>query len=58
MDGLKKGEYQALIAQDPAAIGTQGGQQAVATLEGKPVTRTLTAQPHPIPKDDMDANSQ
>ncbi|WP_326569047.1 ABC transporter substrate-binding protein [Amycolatopsis rhabdoformis] len=58
VDGLRKGEYQGLIAQDPAAIGTQGVQQAVAALEGKPVTRNLTAELHSITKDDMDANSK
>jgi len=58
VDGLKKGDYQALIAQDPGNIGTQGVDQAVAALEGKPVTRNLTAQLHSITKADMDANSQ
>ncbi|SDZ15663.1 ribose transport system substrate-binding protein [Amycolatopsis xylanica] len=58
VEGLKKGEYQGLIAQDPAAIGQQGVQQAIAALEGKPVTRTLTAQLHSITKDTLDANSQ
>ena len=51
-------QAQALIAQDPASIGTQGVDQAVAALGGKPVTRNLTAQLHSITKDDMDANSQ
>ncbi|WP_410574031.1 ABC transporter substrate-binding protein [Amycolatopsis sp. cmx-4-61] len=58
VEGLKNGQYQALIAQDPASIGTQGVQQAVAAVEGKPVTRNLTAQLHSITKADMDANSQ
>ncbi len=58
VEGLKKGEYQALIAQDPAAIGQQGVQQAIAALEGKPVTRNLTAELHSITKANMDANSQ
>ncbi|MFD9890629.1 ABC transporter substrate-binding protein [Amycolatopsis sp. NPDC058986] len=58
VDGLKKGEYQALIAQDPAAIGQQGVQQAVNALEGKPVTRNLTPGLHSITKADMDANAQ
>jgi ribose transport system substrate-binding protein len=58
VEGLKSGQYQALIAQDPASIGTQGVQQAIAALEGKPVTRNLTAQLHSITKDDMDANAQ
>ncbi len=56
--GLRSGQYQALIAQDPGSIGTQGVDQAVAALEGKPVTRNLTATLHSITKDDMDANSQ
>ncbi|HEY2061471.1 ABC transporter substrate-binding protein [Amycolatopsis sp. NBC_01480] len=58
VDGLRKGEYQGLIAQDPASIGVQGVDQAVASLEGKTVTRNLTAQLHSITKADMDANSQ
>ncbi|WIY02836.1 ABC transporter substrate-binding protein [Amycolatopsis mongoliensis] len=58
VEGLKNGQYQALIAQDPASIGTQGVQQAVAAVEGKPVTRNLTAELHSITKADMDANSQ
>ncbi len=58
VEGLKNGQYQALIAQDPAAIGTQGVDQAVAAVEGKSVTRNLTAQLHSITKADMDANSQ
>ncbi|WP_328607100.1 ABC transporter substrate-binding protein [Amycolatopsis sp. NBC_00345] len=58
VDGLRKGEYQALIAQDPASIGVQGVDQAVASLEGKSVTRNLTANLHSITKADMDANSQ
>ncbi|WP_033291921.1 ABC transporter substrate-binding protein [Amycolatopsis jejuensis] len=58
VDGLRKGEYQALIAQDPAEIGKQGVDQAVAALEGKPVQRDLTAQLHSITKDDLDANSK
>ncbi|MGA6167150.1 ABC transporter substrate-binding protein [Amycolatopsis magusensis] len=58
VEGLRKGEYQGLIAQDPASIGQQGVQQAVAALEGKPVQRTITAGLHSITKDDMDANQQ
>ncbi|EOD57194.1 ABC transporter substrate-binding protein [Amycolatopsis vancoresmycina] len=58
VEGLKNGQYQALIAQDPASIGTQGVQQAVAAIEGKPVTRNLTAELHSITKADMEANSQ
>ncbi|RZQ59568.1 ABC transporter substrate-binding protein [Amycolatopsis suaedae] len=58
VEGLRKGEYQALIAQDPAAIGVQGVQQAVAAIEGKPTQRNITAGLHSITKADMDANAQ
>ena len=58
VEGLRTGEYQALIAQGPAMIGQQGVQQAVAALENKPVTRNLTAPLHSITKATMDANSQ
>lgn len=58
VDGLRKGEYQGLIAQDPAMIGQQGVDQAVAAVAGKPVTKQLTAPLHSITKDDMDANAQ
>lgn len=58
VDGLRNGEYQALIAQDPAMIGQQGVEQAVAALEGKPVTKNLTAGLHSLTKANMDANSQ
>jgi ribose transport system substrate-binding protein len=58
VDGLRSGEYQALIAQDPAMIGLQGVDQAAAALEGKPVTKTLTAPLHSLTKANMDANSQ
>ncbi|GAA3542114.1 ABC transporter substrate-binding protein [Amycolatopsis ultiminotia] len=58
IDGMKKGEYQALIAQDPAQIGTKGVDQAVAAIEGKPVQRQLNAELHAITKDDLDANAK
>lgn len=58
VDGLRSGEYQALIAQDPAAIGQQGVDQVVAALEHKPVTAKLTAGLHSITRADMDANAQ
>lgn len=58
VDGLRKGEYQGLIAQDPTAIGQQGVQQAIAALEGKPVTRNILAGLHSLTKDNLDANAQ
>jgi len=58
VDGLRNGEYQALIAQDPAMIGQQGVQQAAAALENKPVTKNISAPLHSITKANMDANAQ
>ncbi|SFB16532.1 monosaccharide ABC transporter substrate-binding protein, CUT2 family [Amycolatopsis marina] len=58
VDGLRKGEFQALIAQDPAAIGRQGVEQAVAAIEGEPVERKILAELHAITQDNMDANEQ
>lgn len=58
VNGLRNGEYQALIAQDPAEIGKQGVDQAVNALENKPVTPKITAGLHAITQADMDANKQ
>jgi ribose transport system substrate-binding protein len=38
---LKDGSVQALIAQDPSAIGAQGLDQAVNAIQGKPVTTKI-----------------
>jgi ribose transport system substrate-binding protein len=38
---LKDGLIQGLIAQEPAAIGSQGVQQAVRALTGKPTTKVI-----------------
>ncbi|OLB65946.1 MAG: sugar ABC transporter substrate-binding protein [Actinobacteria bacterium 13_2_20CM_2_72_6] len=38
---LKNGTVQVLIAQDPASIGVQGVQQAVAAIQGKSVQATI-----------------
>jgi ribose transport system substrate-binding protein len=58
VDGLRKGEFQALIAQDPAAIGRQGVEQAVAAIEGKPVTREISAELHAITEDNIEESEQ
>jgi ribose transport system substrate-binding protein len=57
VDGLRKGEFQALIAQDPGAIGRQGVEQAVAAIEGRPVQRQITAELHALTQQNMDANA-
>ncbi|OLB80179.1 MAG: sugar ABC transporter substrate-binding protein [Actinobacteria bacterium 13_2_20CM_2_71_6] len=38
---LQNGTVQVLIAQDPASIGAQGVQQAVAAIQGKPVQGSI-----------------
>jgi ribose transport system substrate-binding protein len=58
VEGLRKGEFQALIAQDPAAIGRQGVEQAVAAIEGKPVTREISAELHAITQDNLEESEQ
>ncbi|RZS38989.1 monosaccharide ABC transporter substrate-binding protein (CUT2 family) [Herbihabitans rhizosphaerae] len=58
VNGLRSGDFQALIAQDPATIGKQGVRQAIAAIEGKPVTRNLDAPLIAITKADMDSKAQ
>lgn len=58
VEDLKVGTVQALIAQDPAGIGAKGVDQAVAALEGKPVTRTIQTDMVAITQADMAANEK
>jgi ribose transport system substrate-binding protein len=56
---LKNGSFQALIAQDPATIGKDGVDQAVAALgQGGTVTRNIATDLVSITKDNMDQNSK
>ncbi|MEV6609108.1 ABC transporter substrate-binding protein [Kutzneria sp. NPDC051319] len=55
---LKDGSFQALIAQDPATIGKDGVDQAVAALTGGSVTRNISTDLVSITKDNMDAQSK
>ncbi len=41
VEDLKNGTVQVLIAQDPASIGVQGVQQAVAAIQGKSVQANI-----------------
>ena len=50
---LKNGTVQVLIAQDPAAIGVQGVQQAVAAIQGKPVQASIGTTLVAITSDNM-----
>ncbi len=58
VDGLRSGDFQALIAQDPATIGKEGVRQAVAALKGEPVKRDIEAPLVAITKENMDQNEK
>jgi ribose transport system substrate-binding protein len=58
VDGLRAGEFQALIAQDPATIGKEGVKQAIASLKGETVKRDIEAPLVAITKDNMDENTK
>ena len=58
VEGLKAGDFQALIAQDPATIGKEGVNQAVAKIEGKENKRNIEAPLIAITKDNMSANEK
>jgi ribose transport system substrate-binding protein len=58
VEDLRAGEVSALIAQDPATIGRQGVQQAVAAIEGKPVDREIQTDLVALTQADMEAKSQ
>ena len=55
---LQGGTVQALIAQDPATIGKQGVEQALAAIEGKETKRNIETDLVAITKDDAQANSK
>jgi ribose transport system substrate-binding protein len=50
---LQAGDVQALVAQQPYTIGLDGVQQAVAALNGQPVTPTIATPSTVITKDNM-----
>ena len=47
---------QALIAQRPADIGSQGVEQAFNALEGKPTTKKIGTESVSITKDNLSEN--
>jgi ribose transport system substrate-binding protein len=51
---LKDGLVQALIAQKPAEIGSQGVEQAYNALEGKPTTKEIGTGFEVVTKDNLD----
>lgn len=58
VEGLAAGEFQALIAQDPATIGQEGVKQAIAALNGESVERNIEAPLIAITKDNMAENER
>ena len=53
---LEDGTVQALIAQKPADIGSQGVEQAFNALEGKPTTKKIGTESTTITKDNLSEN--
>ncbi len=53
---LREGTVQALIAQQPDTIGTDGVNQAMAALDGKPVTADISTGFHVITADNVDGD--
>jgi ribose transport system substrate-binding protein len=58
VQGLTAGDFQALIAQDPATIGKEGVKQAIAKLNNQDVKRNIEAPLVAITKDTMSANEK
>jgi ribose transport system substrate-binding protein len=58
VDGLRAGEFQALIAQDPATIGKEGVRQAIASIKGDKVERDIEAPLVAITKENMSENEK
>ncbi|MDJ0427350.1 substrate-binding domain-containing protein [Rhodococcus fascians] len=51
---LREGTVQALIAQQPGTIGTDGVEQAMAAIDDKPVTAEISTGFHVITADNID----
>ncbi|GGM35610.1 sugar ABC transporter substrate-binding protein [Longimycelium tulufanense] len=58
VEELRTGGVDALIAQDPAVIGQQGVQQAVAAIEGRPAVPQIQTDLVAITKEDMEKQSR
>ena len=54
VEDLKAGTIQALISQEPLEIGRQGVDQAVNSLDGKPVTKQIRTQLVAVTKGNVD----
>lgn len=58
VEDLRAGRVQALIAQDPATIGREGVNRAIAALEGKPVDRETKTDMIALTQDNMREKAQ
>lgn len=58
VNDLRAGKFQALIAQDPATIGKEGVDQAVAATTGKPVQAKISTDLIAITSKDMDSQQR
>jgi ribose transport system substrate-binding protein len=56
VQALKDGTVQALVAQEPATIGTDGVAQAIAALKGEPVEAKIQTGFTIITKDNVDGD--
>ncbi|WP_072687434.1 ABC transporter substrate-binding protein [Rhodococcus marinonascens] len=56
VDQLREGTVQALIAQEPATIGKDGVEQAVAALDGRPVTASIQTGFQVITAENLDTD--
>jgi ribose transport system substrate-binding protein len=54
VEDLKAGTIQALIGQEPLEIGRQGVDQAMSSLEGKPVTKHIKTRLVAVTKENVD----
>jgi ribose transport system substrate-binding protein len=55
VEDLRAGTIQALISQEPLEIGRQGVDQAVNSLDGKAVTKSIKTQLVAVTKDNIDS---
>ncbi|MFT4044728.1 MAG: ABC transporter substrate-binding protein [Gordonia sp. (in: high G+C Gram-positive bacteria)] len=58
VEQLRKGTVQALVAQDPGTIGSDGVQQAIAAIDGRATEAKISTGFHVITKDNIDGEGK
>lgn len=58
VDDLRSGRVQALIAQNPAEIGREGVNRAIAAIKGEPVERETKTDMIALTRDSMEQQTQ